>query len=179
MNDTPGYKLISCDDHLDLSYLPRDLWTKRLPAKYAAQAPHVEERDGRGVWVSGGKVWGGWRGIKPKGPATPPPYLTALDRGGHPDFSEMRPGTAKLRLEDMDRDGVYTQLIFGPITSIVGEEEGFRDACHRAYNDWLAEFCALAPDRFLGVQMLPWSPASATAELLRLAKSGRFKQVNL
>ena len=28
-----NYKLISCDDHLDLTYLPKDVWTKRLPSK--------------------------------------------------------------------------------------------------------------------------------------------------
>ncbi|HLH76348.1 MAG TPA: amidohydrolase family protein [Candidatus Binataceae bacterium] len=179
MDDLNCYKLISCDDHLDLGYLPTDLWTSRLPARYTRRAPHVEEREGRGWWISGDTVWGPWRGIRPKGAVTPPPYLTALERGGHSDLSDLRPGNPKLRLADMDRDGVHTQLIFGPITSIIEEDQEFRDACHRAYNDWLAEFCAYAPERFLGVPMLPWSPASATAELSRLAKGGRFKQVNL
>jgi predicted TIM-barrel fold metal-dependent hydrolase len=179
MENPNGYKLISCDDHLDLGYLPKDLWSSRLPAKYASICPHVEERQGQAVWLSGNRVWGGWRGMASRRPPTPPPYFTALERGGYPDLSEMRPGTAKLRLEDMDRDGVYAQFIFGPITSIVEEQEDFRDACHRAYNDWLAEFCAVAPDRFMGVPVLPWSPLSATAELIRLAKDGRFKQANL
>ena len=31
MTAAADYKLISCDDHLDLGYLPRDLWTQRLP----------------------------------------------------------------------------------------------------------------------------------------------------
>jgi uncharacterized protein len=179
MESGAEYKLISCDDHLDLGYLPRNLWAERLPARYAARAPHVEERDGRGMWISDGKVWGVWHGVRPAGAAGPPPYLTALNRGGHWDNSEMRPGTPKLRLEDMDRDGVHTQLIFGPITSILADDDDLRDACHRAYNDWLAEFCSAAPDRFLGVPMLPWSPVSAVAELLRLAKGGRFRQANL
>lgn len=175
-----NYKLISCDDHLDLAYLPKDVWTKRLAGKFAERAPHVEERDGRGVWISEGKLWGNWYGITVKNaPDTPPPFLTALNRGGHWDKSAMRPGTAKLRLEDMDRDGVYAQLIFGPITSILADDEEFRDACYSAYNDWLAEFCSASPDRFLGVPMLPWSPTSATAELYRLAKMGCFKQANL
>ncbi|MGH6989956.1 MAG: hypothetical protein ACREE3_08675, partial [Stellaceae bacterium] len=112
MTEAASYKLISCDDHLDLGYLPRDVWTKRLPTKFASRAPHVEERDGRSVWISDGKMWGGslgnWAGIKVTSNA-PPPYLTALNRGGHWDASEMRPGNLKLRLEDMDRDGVYVQ----------------------------------------------------------------------
>ena len=75
-----NYRLISCDDHLDLGYLPRDVWTARLAAKYAGRAPHIEERDGRGHWISDGKMWGGWHGIKPPASNAPPPYLTALNR---------------------------------------------------------------------------------------------------
>ena len=27
-----SYRMISCDDHLDIGYLPADLWTSRMPA---------------------------------------------------------------------------------------------------------------------------------------------------
>jgi hypothetical protein len=37
-------RLISCDDHMDLSQLPADLWTTRLPASLLDRAPHIEER---------------------------------------------------------------------------------------------------------------------------------------
>ena len=60
-------RLISCDDHMDLSQLPADLWTTRLPAALLDRAPHVEERDGQAVWVCDGKMWGRWDG---KAPAT-------------------------------------------------------------------------------------------------------------
>ena len=58
-------RLISCDDHMDLSQLPADLWTTRLPASLLDRAPHVEERDGQAVWVCDGKVWGRWDGKPP------------------------------------------------------------------------------------------------------------------
>ena len=58
-------QLISCDDHMDLSQLPADLWTTRLPAALLDRAPHVEERDGQAVWVCDGKVWGRWDGKPP------------------------------------------------------------------------------------------------------------------
>src|SRR5215475_4405743 len=58
-------RLISCDDHMDLSQLPADLWTTRLPAALLDRAPHVEERDGQAVWVCDGKVWGRWDGKPP------------------------------------------------------------------------------------------------------------------
>ena len=42
-------RLVSCDDHMDLSQLPADLWTSRLPASLLDRAPHIEERDGQAV----------------------------------------------------------------------------------------------------------------------------------
>jgi hypothetical protein len=57
-------RLISCDDHMDLSQLPADLWTTRLPASLLDRAPRVEERDGQAVWVCDGKVWGRWDGTR-------------------------------------------------------------------------------------------------------------------
>jgi hypothetical protein len=44
MEDHMADRLISCDDHMDLSQLPADLWTTRLPASLLDRAPHIEER---------------------------------------------------------------------------------------------------------------------------------------
>jgi len=172
------YKLISCDDHLDMNMLPADLWTSRMPAHLLDRAPHVEERDGRAVWVCDGQVWGNWSGkaVQAKGPK---PLYTALDRGGIVDQSERRPAVPELRLADMDRDGVYTHVIFGPVTSIKLQDEELRDLCHSIYNDWLREFCKVAPDRLLGVPMLAPHPESAIRELTRLAGQGWVKQANM
>ena len=35
-----NYKMISADDHLDLQYLPTNLWTERLPKVRRDRAPH-------------------------------------------------------------------------------------------------------------------------------------------
>lgn len=170
--------LISCDDHLDLNQLPADLWSSRLPAEYRDRAPHIEERGGRAVWVCEDQVWGGWSG-KATVQTGPKPIFTALDRGGIVDQTERRPGVAALRLADMDRDGIYTHVIFGPVTSIRIDDEEFRDACYRAYNDWLVDFCSVAPDRLIGVAMLPPFPEAAVKELRRLAARGGCRQANL
>src|SRR4051794_38642064 len=89
------YPLISCDDHLDLNQLPADLWTSWLPAEFKDRAPHIEEKNGRAVWVCEGENWGGWSGKAPAGPAGPKPIFTALDRGGIVDQTERRPGVAE------------------------------------------------------------------------------------
>ena len=173
-----NHKLISCDDHLDLNMLPADLWTARMPGYPEDKVPHIEERNGRAVWVCDGNVWGSWSG-KHVAPTGPKPIFTALDRGGIVDQSERRPGVAELRLADMDRDGVHTHVIFGPVTSIKLDDEELRDECHRVYNDWLEDFCSVAPDRLLGVPMLPPYPEAAVKELRRLAAKGAFRQANL
>jgi predicted TIM-barrel fold metal-dependent hydrolase len=174
-------RLISCDDHMDLGQLPADLWLTRLPAELRDRAPRVEERDGQAVWVCDGKVWGTWIGKKPAtgDKRAVKPIYNAFDRGGIYDQSARRPAVPELRLADMDRDGVETQVIFGPIFQISTQDPVLRDACYRVYNDWLLEFCAAAPQRLIGVPMLPEGPQRATAELLRLAGRGGVRQVNL
>jgi len=173
-------KLISCDDHLDLGQLPADLWMTRLPA-LRDRAPHIEERDGLAVWVCDGKVWGSWAGkqLGQEQLTRPKPLYNAFDRGGIIDQSARRPAVAELRLADMDRDGVQTQVIFGPIFQISTDDSALRVACYRVYNDWLMEFCAAAPNRLIGVPMLPETPDRSTEELLRLASKGGVRQVTL
>ena len=174
-------ELISCDDHMDLGQLPADLWTARLPPALRHRAPHIEEQGDQAVWVCDGKVWGSWVGkrLPPEQLARPKPLYHAFDRGGIIDQSERRPAIADLRLADMDRDGVQTQVIFGPIFQISTEDPVLRVACYRVYNDWLLEFCTAAPDRLIGVPMLPETPDGATEELLRLAAKGGVRQVTL
>ena len=173
-----NHPVISCDDHLDLNQLPADLWTSRLPDRFKDRAPKVEIVDGRAVWMCDGKNWGGWSG-KYVAPTGPKPIFTAFDRGGIEDTSERRPAVAELRLADMDRDGVYAHVIFGPVTSIVLDDEELRDACYATYNEWLKDFCAAAPDRLIGVPMLPPHPESALRELQHIIELGGFKQANL
>jgi len=113
------YKIISCDDHLDLQMLPDDLWTRRMASSMHDRAPRVEEREGRAVWVCEGKVWGPWFGKRRAPGAAKPasPVINAFDRSGITEQSDRRPGVAALRLADMDRDGVQTHVMFGPVVS--------------------------------------------------------------
>ena len=57
------YMMISADDHIDLGYLPSDLWTERLPTALRERAPHVEDRGEKGeYWVCDGETWADYRG---------------------------------------------------------------------------------------------------------------------
>jgi predicted TIM-barrel fold metal-dependent hydrolase len=160
------YRLISADDHIDLRYLPRTLWTERVPAALRDRAPRVLDADEGPVWVCGDTVWGPWGrggGLK-----------WALDREGDPSLADApRPTTPHLRLADMDRDGIDASVMYGPVAPLRVEDAALRQACYAAYNDWLAEFCQVAPQRLLGVAILPADdPALATAELTRIAANG-------
>jgi predicted TIM-barrel fold metal-dependent hydrolase len=166
---------------MDLGQLPADLWTTRLPPEFRDRAPHVEERDGQAVWICDGKVWGTWGGKPPATGNQRPikPLYNSFDRAGIYDQSARRPAVAELRLADMDRDGVQSQIIFGPIFQISTEDPALRAACYRVYNDWLLDFCQAAPERLIGVPMLPENPDGASEELQRLAAKGGVKQVTL
>jgi predicted TIM-barrel fold metal-dependent hydrolase len=173
------YKMISADDHIDLGYLPSDLWQKRLPHSLKERGPQVIEKDGGDFWVCDGEIWGDWRGgawwskQKPKG------SIYAQDRGGVAEDYVLRPTIPELRLQDMDRDNVEATMMFGPILPMKVADLELRKAVIRGYNDWLIEFCSAAPDRFLGAGMLATEdPVTASDEVLRLAKDGRIKQVN-
>ena len=173
--------LVSCDDHLDLNMLPGDVWHKRMAAKWGERAPHVEISAKGGMWIADGEPWGFWSGAKGSLFGNgPKPIHTAYDRGGVEDLTELRAGNARLRLDDMDRDHVWAHLVFGPVTSIRTADPEFMAACYSAYNDWLYDdFCSAAPDRLIGVAMLPPTPEAAHAELKRLAGRGGVRQANL
>ena len=171
------YRMISADDHLDLQYLPPDLWSARLPKALRERAPRIEERNGGATWVCEGQAWGRWSGASKGKRLKPNP--NAFDRIGIEE-SEMRPANAQLRLADMDRDGVEAQVMYGPITSMNIADPALRAACYRSYNDWLKEFCAAAPRRLLGAACLPpEDPQAARDEICRIAKEGALRQVNL
>src|SRR5690606_25622990 len=172
--------LVSCDGHLDLNMLPADLWQRRMASRWSDRTPKVvDQEQGPALWIADGQTWGMWSG-KRISFGGPKPIHTAYDRGGIEDTSELRAGHAHLRLEDMDRDRVWAHLVFGPVTSIRTQDEAFMRACYSAYNDWLYEdFCSAAPERLIGVAMLPPYPEAAHDELRRLAEKGGVRQANL
>ena len=167
------YLKISADDHIDLGYLPKDLWLSRVPSAFKDRAPHVEDRDGEELWFCDGEVWGEYRGdrwfARPRRP-------TALDRGGVAE--PLRPTSPEKRLADMNRDGVEASVMFPPIFAMQVSEPELRNLTIQVYNDWAAEFAKAAPGRFLPVAKLsPVHPLAARDEVMRVARLG-FKEVN-
>ena len=81
---------------------------------------------------------------------------TVLARFGGGLFKhDMPPGAGEPheRLKVQDRDGIAAEILFpNNAMAIFGlDDPPTQRAAFRVYNDWLAEFCAVAPDRFFGV----------------------------
>ncbi len=160
------WPLYSCDDHLDLWNLPRDVWEDRLPGKLRERGPRVVESGGSQWWTCDGAIMG------PYGMTLLKNY-NAIARAGIDDDG-LRAANPKLRLQDLDRDGVYASVIYGPnLFGLPIEDPELRAAALAAYNDWACEFNRYDKKRLSVLPVLPThSPAAATAELERSAKQG-------
>jgi len=160
----------SCDDHLDLYAVPRDVWASRLPSTDAERGPHVEERDGTPFWICEDRVMG----RSGMGKSKVARSLSAIGRAGIDDDG-FRAGTPKLRLEDMDRDGLAASVIYGPLSlGFPIADPDLQRACYAAWNDWaIDEFNAVDPERLCVLAFLPGSsPDAAAEELERCAERG-------
>jgi predicted TIM-barrel fold metal-dependent hydrolase len=168
------YLKISADDHIDLGYLPRDLWLERVPGALKERAPHVEENERGEFWICDGENWGEYRGERWLN--RPNRNKIALDRAGVAEVG--RPVTPAKRLDDMARDGVEASVMFPPIFAMQVAEPELRNATIRAYNDWAADFAKAAPKRFLpAAKLSPVDPVAARDELVRAAGLG-YQEVN-
>lgn len=157
---TADQRIVSADDHMDIHVLPAKLWQERLPENLRERGPHVEETDDGPFWIVDGAR------ISPSG---------RKQAGSiRADAHGFRPGTPESRLEDMDRDGIQTHVIYSPFTTQLRiEEPELRAASQRAYNDWAVEFNAADPNRLLCLADIPsHDPKAARDELLRAAKMG-------
>ncbi len=73
----------------------------------------------------------------------------------------------------MDLDGVWAQVIYGPPTGLLVQDPELLAACERVYNDWTAEFNAVAPNRLVALPLISATgPEQARVELVRVAGLG-------
>ena len=170
-------KVISADGHLDLFYLPPDTFTSRTSVRLKDKVPQVVNIDGIPTWVGDGAVMGAYRGWMGRGGLTGHRGKRMMEAGWEPTH----PSDPKLRLKDLDIDGVAAEVIYG----IRFVEDSIKNpevitATYRAYNDFIAEFCEYNPKRLVGVRIsrrTPWRERSTrSAELAKenWASAARF-----
>jgi predicted TIM-barrel fold metal-dependent hydrolase len=152
--------LISADDHLDIHAMPPTMWQERLPKEWRERGPKVEDTQDGPYWFCDG------RRVSPSG-RKEAGYIRSHDHG-------FRPGQPQTRLEDMERDGVFAQVVYGPTcTQLQVHDAALHEQVALVYNQWAAEFQKQAPGRIILLPDLPsYNPEVAKKELLRCAKLG-------
>jgi predicted TIM-barrel fold metal-dependent hydrolase len=181
------YNRISADCHLDMIWLPPDLFTSEAPHEMKDKMPYVAEGpDGRQWVTNSGVKFGLACGVGASGTVYVPGKQLRVDKmaaAGLYDDGKLglrRPGDPHLRVKDMDRDGVDAEVIYGILAAAakLGDREASNEMV-RIYNTWLADFCSNYPNRHIGLANLPYGDIdAAVAEVHRVAKMG-FKGIEL
>jgi len=175
------YDVISADGHVDLIWLPPDLFTANASAKLRDRMPYVTDGPDGPRWVSrNGAQFGLVNGMGSAGRKYVPGEIHRSDRMASTGlFEDGQKGIRRLtdpdlRLKDQDRDGVQAEVLYGVLGSSGRLNDG--DAAIemlRIYNDWLRDFCSHHPDRLIGLANVPSHDMdAAVAEVKRAAARG-------
>ena len=161
------YPVIDCGAYVNE---PPDLWLARLPSKWRDRAPQVKRVESGDLWIFDG------------GRAKWPVGLSAVAGLSVFDFKpmgityeSMRPGSfdARARLDDMDADGIFAQILYPSVTlqgaKIYSHDRDLQVACVHAYNEWLLEFCEGSGGRLIGQAILPTTNLDDTVAQLEYA----------
>ena len=175
------YTRISADCHIDLPWLPPDLFASNASAPMKDRMPYVTEGPDGPFWTcKNGTSLGLVNGVGPSGQKHVPGQnhrVDAMASAGLYDDGKKgvrRVSDPHLRAKDADRDGVQAEVIFG----ILGAATRLNDheaaaEMFRIYNDWLVDFCRHYPDRHIGLACLPYGDiGGAVKELYRVAGLG-------
>ena len=87
------------------------------------------------------------------------------------------PWEPNARLRDMDRDGVEVDILYAShlrhVYGLSVKDEPFFRAIAHSYNDWLMEYCSVAPNRLIGLPVLSiLNIEGAVEDLTHYAKQG-------
>jgi predicted TIM-barrel fold metal-dependent hydrolase len=184
-------KVISVDDHV---VEPPHVWQEYLPAKYVDRGPRVIDTvPGRQAWLFEDTLspvgFGGNAGTRslptrsdPDGLEFKSPEELAGDDlwVHHFDKIPFAAYEVNARVEAMDADGIWAQLLFPQFPRFAGTrflgtpDKDFALACVQAYNNWmLDEWCAAQPERFIPQVITPlWDVDLAAKEIERCAAKG-------
>ena len=160
---------ISADSHI---VEPPNCYIDYIEPKYRDDAPRVERQEnGQDLYV-----------IKDMKQSIPMGFLdgagmTPTERAHHvatTKFEETRKGgwDPIARLVDMDQDGIAAEIIYASVGMLLctHPDAEYKDACFKAYNRWLQEFCGGAPNRLFGLAQTAILDVDSAIEDFRRAK---------
>jgi predicted TIM-barrel fold metal-dependent hydrolase len=181
-------RVISADGHLDLPWMPPDLFTANASAKMRERMPYVEERADGLRWVSrSGADFGLVNGMGSAGRRYVPGQIHRSDRmaaqGLYADGAKgiRRLTTPELRIKDQDLDGICGEVLYGILGAAkrLDDPQASTEMLH-IYNEWLAEFCASHPHRFAGIACIPGHDMDAAVrEIQAVARRGVVRGIEV
>jgi predicted TIM-barrel fold metal-dependent hydrolase len=176
-----NYPRISADCHLDLPWMPPDLFTSSASAALKDRMPFTKEGPDGPYWTcKNGQSFGLVNGVGPAGQKFVPGMHHRVDvmakTGLYDDGKKgiRRVSEPHLRIKDMDRDGVDAEVMYGILGAAtrLNDHEAANEM-FRIYNDWLRDFCRHYPEREIGLACLPYGDIDAAVkEIHRVAKMG-------
>src|SRR5438552_12430476 len=171
------YDVISADCHIDLIWLPPDLFTANAGAAFKDRMAFVAEGPRGREWVTkNGASFGLDAGMGSAGRPYEPGKIHRSDRMASTGLYESEQQKTRrltdpdLRLQDQDRDGVQAEVLYGVLgtTARLNDPEAAVEVM-RIYNEWLADFCATHAHRYAGLACIPNQPIdAASAEVQRV-----------
>jgi len=180
------YKAISADGHVNE---PPNLWVENLPPKFRERGPRVIEtpKTKGHAWIMEGQ-----RRPSPMGfnsmyfrsskrfdrASLVEGFKQIKDRGVR--YDDVFPGSydPAARVQEIAEDKTDAEVIFNGVGTVwngikLCPDKDLALACFKVYNDWIADFQAHAPERFVCNGTLPTTGLEdALAELHRCADLG-------
>ena len=181
--------VIDIDTHVQE---PEDLFTSRLSKKWGDRAPRValrkdvdlpkpdpeqfavdlQLRDDDHMWVIDGQPFGLTAMLSWAGNEEPFPAHRRTVAEVHPAAYD-----PEARLKLMDEVGVHAAALFPNlflgIERLTKIDQELATECVRAYNDFLADWCATDPERLLAQTLVPfWDVDEAVREIERCHERG-------
>ena len=163
---TEGIRVIDIDSHLSE---PLDLWTSRATPKYRDRVPQMRVLDGKLTWtIDGDRSMG-------VGSASSVIYRDGSKAAGIEftdwQVDQVHPGCSRVkeRLEFMDENGIWAQIVYPNVLGFAGQgrqpmgaprrppvDADLRLVSTQIYNDAMAEMQAESGNRLLPMALLPW-----------------------
>ena len=176
------YSLISADTHMDLVYMPPEVFLENAPSHLRDMMPHVEDTDDGPFWMQQGSrvVPSGFGGLNSgeyqEGEER---HLDRMAEVGFFDSMQegvFHPSNPDLRVKDLDIDGVDAEMMYGILEIGAGgrlgpdvEDAGVLEATYEVYNQWVADFVGKNPTRMNALACLTHRDPQTAADQLRKA----------
>ena len=163
------HTLFSADNHWDPMWMPRNTWQHRLPAKLKEIGPKVVDTDEGSFWEWEGKIRDGAADSRDNEKYR----QVLLNRGVDAPEGSLPPTDPKLLIKFMDDNNICTSVFFSsPVKWAIENEYLYREM-FRAYSDFVLEQNSVAPDRIIGLPILPARyPHECADEVKRVARAG-------